>query len=875
MGTRRWWPVIAGAVLAVVAAPSGPPSATVHAGPADASDDRLLTLPVDVRPIPVPDGDLSATDRTAEPGPVPPEAAITNADAWHRVGITGDGVKIGVIDFFDVTRFWRVDEHGPKPVAGTTAICFFRGGDCTPTQFDGYDDGGDDHGVAVVEIVKDMAPDAEILIGTAYDIGDYRLLVDWFASNGVQIITRSLGSRYDGPGDGRGPLDDVAAYANSLGITWVNSGGNNGVGRYYRHPVRLIGDRVAFGTSDDTLFGFNGCVSLGGVRWANDWDVAPESRTDYDVFLWNLSAQATGSSPAAGDRIVARSEADQRAGAVPLELLPGVHCPATSTSRLALEIRWRGGDPTGDVLEILDYGQGFVAHTQAAYSAATPIADSALPGVLAVGAVDPPGGDLIGIYSSQGPTNDGRVAPDVSAPAGFASNTFGTRFSGTSAAAPVVAGGAALLLDAELAEGAAALGHLVRHLTVDHGAPGTDPAFGHGEFRLPAPPTGITADPSVFASPLTPTRVLDTRPESAVGPPASTGTVQHGDVVDLPLASIVPPDATAAVVNVTMVGADRASFVQALPTAAAPLGASSTLNVDAVGQTRANLAIVPLSRSGSISLYATGGGHLVVDLVGWFRAASAPTSAGRFTPIAPERVVDTRAGAGVPAASGASLPVPTPTSIPAGAAGALVVTVTGTASTGPGWLQAHPAGADGSIGATSTVNLTAGDTVANTAIVPLADTGAAVRAFVADGGSTHVVVDVIGYMTSDAVPPDDDGRFVPLRPQRAYDSRAGAPLPAGEATRLDARRAGVPERASGIVWNIAHVDVAQPGFGRVWAADRTQPATSSFNFSRAGEVRATAVVAAATEARSLLALEARSAGAPIGHVVADVLGYFT
>ena len=72
-----------------------------------------------------------------------------------------------------------------------------------------------------------------------------------------------------------------------------------------------------------------------------------------------------------------------------------------------------GGDITGDVLEILDYASGLAAYTQAAYSASTSIADSALAGVLAVGAIDPADTGTIAAYSSQGPTNDDRLAPDL------------------------------------------------------------------------------------------------------------------------------------------------------------------------------------------------------------------------------------------------------------------------------------------------------------------------------------------------------------------------------------------------------------------------------------------------------------------------------
>ena len=130
--------------------------------------------------------------------------------------------------------------------------------------------------------------------------------------------------------------------------------------------------------------------------------------------------------------------------------------PAASVRSLYLEVRWRGGDIAGDVLEILDYGSGMASYTQTPQSASTGISDSDDPGVLAVGSIDPPASGTIAAYSSQGPTNDGRLAPDISITGGFASTVKPGGFAGTSAAASAVASGAAaLLLDAELASGPA------------------------------------------------------------------------------------------------------------------------------------------------------------------------------------------------------------------------------------------------------------------------------------------------------------------------------------------------------------------------------------------------------------------------------------
>ena len=48
------------------------------------------------------------------------------------------------------------------------------------------------------------------------------------------MVNRSMGAPLDGPGNGTGPLADVAAYAVTRGITWLNSAGNAANGGYWR-----------------------------------------------------------------------------------------------------------------------------------------------------------------------------------------------------------------------------------------------------------------------------------------------------------------------------------------------------------------------------------------------------------------------------------------------------------------------------------------------------------------------------------------------------------------------------------------------------------------------------------------------------------------
>ena len=317
-----------------------------------------------------------------------------------------------------------------------------------------------------------------------------------------------------------------------------------------------------------------------------------------------------------------------------------------------------------------------------------------------------------------------------------------------------------------------------------------------------------------------------------------------------------------------------------MPTLGARVGGYSNVNIDTAFQTRSNFAIVPIDGGRSMSLYATGGGNLVVDLLGWFVPATAAITTGRFVPVAvPERVLDTRATGAL--RSGGAVNVPWPTSIDRSQASALVVTVTGTNATDLGWIQALPTDAAADGGTTSTVNLAAGITAANTAIVRVGPSGMSVLGFVVGGGTTDVVVDVIGHITSAATTASATGRYVPLVPGRAFDSRASTgDLAAGAQITVDANAvagAAVPADATAVVWNVAPLSMQRPGFGRMWATGSPEPATSSFNWSAAGEIRATAVISAVTAGRATVTLNDGPApsGTTLGGLIADVFGYFT
>jgi hypothetical protein len=155
---------------------------------------------------------------------------------------------------------------------------------------------------------------------------------------------------------------------------------------------------------------------------------------------------------------------------------------------LAIKLYAANGGTAGDVLEFMINGRG-IEYWQNAYSAAAPLVDSASNGMIAVGAIEPVNGTTIAGYSSWGPTNDGRIKPDLSAPSCFASFSYSPDcFRGTSAATPAVAGAAALVIGAGIATTPAQLkSYLLNNATVDRGAAGPDTVYGQGELILPAP----------------------------------------------------------------------------------------------------------------------------------------------------------------------------------------------------------------------------------------------------------------------------------------------------------------------------------------------------------------------------------------------------
>ncbi|HEY4331046.1 MAG TPA: M15 family metallopeptidase, partial [Ilumatobacteraceae bacterium] len=240
-----------------------------------------------------------------------------------------------------------------------------------------------------------------------------------------------------------------------------------------------------------------------------------------------------------------------------------------------------------------------------------------------------------------------------------------------------------------------------------------------------------------------------------------------------------PKGATAALVNITITGAQAAGYVTAESCGAAPAGVRTSSNGNVVpGQTVANLAVVPLDSSGKFCIYRSQAMHTIVDVEGFFAAAKSAGAAGTlFNAVGPQRVMDTRtesfcAPGGSctelgPVAAGSEVVVNTPM-VPANAV-AVMANLTVTQPASPGYLTADSCTSltDGPQ-THSNANFNAGDTVANLAVVPVDDGQAGPEFCTYSTAQTQKVVDMQGYFA----PPSSAGwGFTPLTPQRLVDTR--------------------------------------------------------------------------------------------------------
>lgn len=324
-----------------------------------------------------------------------------------------------------------------------------------------------------------------------------------------------------------------------------------------------------------------------------------------------------------------------------------------------------------------------------------------------------------------------------------------------------------------------------------------------------------------------PCRIADTRnPNGPFGGPFLGGGTARGFTIP-DSACGIPSTAQAYSINATVVPKGPLGFLTMFP-CGQTLPSVSTLNsVD--GRVKAGAAIIPAGAGGGVCAFASNDTELVLDINGYFVAAS-NASALQFYPLASCRLVDTRGttgplgGPSLVGNAARSFPVRSSSCNVPVAAQAYSLNYTSVPRGNLGFLTTWPTGQTQPM--VSTLNAPTGAVTANAAIVP-AGTNGDVSVFVTQ--DSDLVIDINGYFA----PPGVGGlSFFPLSPCRALDTRnpAGA-LPFNGPLDVDVTGSScsVPPSAQSYVLNATVVPPGSLGFLTLWPQGAAQPQVSTLN----------------------------------------------
>jgi len=239
-----------------------------------------------------------------------------------------------------------------------------------------------------------------------------------------------------------------------------------------------------------------------------------------------------------------------------------------------------------------------------------------------------------------------------------------------------------------------------------------------------------------------PTRVMDTRRVATFAPGETRGFTVPGAA-----------GANAVAVNLTSVTV-QPGYWQAYPMGGAVPATSNLNSPPGWSAVAANQAIVTVDARGGINIFSEQGGDLIIDLVGIYTGAGAPSSAeGLFVPTTtPTRIVDTRipslnplGGTSRPEPAWSfEVPVSSNPAIGRSDVSAVVLNATSAGALTTGYVTVGTAGATapGERPSTSTMNVVRpGQILANHAIVPVSTRGFSM--FTEAGGD--MIADLAGY----------------------------------------------------------------------------------------------------------------------------------
>lgn len=427
----------------------------------------------------VPLGNLQIGTSTTE------GVAAINGAAWQAEGYEGQGIRIGVMD----TGFTGYSGLQGSDLPASVQARSFIDGETS------VESGNDPHGTACAEIIHDIAPEADLYLARVATSLDIAEAVDWFIAQDVDIISSSIGTYNQTPGDGTGSLPDLVSRANQEGILWVTAAGNDREAHWSGTFTDANGDQILdFGDSPVNYFvdgdGLPAPVRAGFpitvfARWS-DWTTVDQ---DYDLLLlrWNTTTEVW-------ERLAESIDFQNgQPGQRPTEAVSGVTVGGSTFYGYAIT----RDEPTDtrpvnfDVFAPKFLSTNLIVPERSLSN----LADS--PDAVTVAALDVTVPYPQESYSSEGPANGpggtatgGFIKPDIAAFANVSTESYDDpKFNGTSSATPHVAGAAAVVWSSNPSYTNGEIELFLRARAVDMGNPGNDSQFGVGRLFLGEPGT--------------------------------------------------------------------------------------------------------------------------------------------------------------------------------------------------------------------------------------------------------------------------------------------------------------------------------------------------------------------------------------------------
>jgi len=419
------------------------------------------------------------------------DAILKTAQLREKTGYAGAGMKVGILS--DSADQWQEAAAKGDLPAGVHIIADYA---------------GDDEGTAMLEIVHDLAPEAELYFHTAYpNAVTFTTGITALADAGCQVICDDIGWLTEPFFEDGYVASHVRNLLEKRDLIYVSAGGNDAGGIHYQGAFQNDGSgwhsfaagRNLLLTQIDPGSGGQSNSFMIVLQWDDVWG---KSSNDYDLYLFGQDGN--------GYYEIMNSSKVQDGDDKPMEIIEGTYSGSTVSQVYLAVVAANGAAPRN--LEIFIFSGGKF-NDPVASDEDTIFGHPAVSGVVAVGAISAsdPGNDTIEPFSSRGrvtissPAPEVRDKPDICGIDGVrvtGAGGFPSPFYGTSAAAPTVAGVTALVWGLDPKQSSDTIKEALYAGAVDLGEAGWDPVFGYGRADAMAVAVQPELSANFSASPL-------------------------------------------------------------------------------------------------------------------------------------------------------------------------------------------------------------------------------------------------------------------------------------------------------------------------------------------------------------------------------------